>query len=420
MSGTPGAPPPFREDAVHSQTDALIGSAGVRLSLGSGVVAYLFTSLVLVGLAYLAWGSYTRRVTVSGVLRPAGDVIRVYPPHPGIVARRYVEEGESVHKGTRLFTLGADKESAMGPTQGVIVQALNERLKSYERSIEEYGRLTAMQSEDMARRLVLLEREIVRGEEEERLLVRRLALSRKARERFAALEASGFVAPAQTQQKEENMLAAAGNLAALARGMDGLRRERTELRAERDALPLRRRAREMELRREAEALKQDLAASEAQREVHVLAPEDGTVASLTAQPGSPAGVHQPLAILVPRDGVMEAHLFAPSRAIGFIRPGARVELRFEAFPFQKFGHARGTVTAVSATALLPGELSMIDAREPLYRIRVALARPFVRAYGRDMPLLPSMRVEGDILLESRRLFEWVLEPLYSITGKWGG
>jgi membrane fusion protein len=41
----------------------------------------------------------------------------------------------------------------------------------------------------------------------------------------------------------------------------------------------------------------------------------------------------------------------------------------------------------------------------------------VSAYGEDRPLLPGMEVETDVLLETRRLYEWVLEPLYAMAAR---
>ena len=42
------------------------------------------------------------------------------------------------------------------------------------------------------------------------------------------------------------------------------------------------------------------------------------------------------------------------------------------------------------------------------------------AYGKPEPLRPGMLVEADILGESRKLYEWVLEPLYSVYGSVSG
>jgi membrane fusion protein len=55
--------------------------------------------------------------------------------------------------------------------------------------------------------------------------------------------------------------------------------------------------------------------------------------------------------------------------------------------------------------------------EPLYRITVNLAAQAVTAYGQPQMLQAGMSLDADILQERRRLYEWVLEPLYSLTGK---
>ncbi len=247
----------------------------------------------------------------------------------------------------------------------------------------------------------------------------RLQLAHQTRQRFEVLASSGFVSPIQLQQKDEERLDVERNLSAISRSLTALERDKEALAAELRALPLRRDTQETELRRNATALKQDLAESEALRELRITAPEDGVITAVSAHAGANVGPQQPLAMLVPKRTEMEVHLYAPSKAIGFVRPGARVKLRYEAFPYQKFGHADGAVIAVSHTALLPNEIAgMADVKEPLYRIRVRLAKPYVLAYGKQTPVVPSMRVEGDIMLETRKLYEWVFEPLYSVTGKW--
>ena len=110
-------------------------------------------------------------------------------------------------------------------------------------------------------------------------------------------------------------------------------------------------------------------------------------------------------------------MLLPSRAIGFIEPGSRVVLRYQAFPYEKFGQQYGRVDDVSRSALSPADVASLvgqQAREPLYRVQVALDRQTVPAYGKAEPLKPGMALEADILMERRRLIEWMFEPLYGI------
>ena len=111
-----------------------------------------------------------------------------------------------------------------------------------------------------------------------------------------------------------------------------------------------------------------------------------------------------------------------------VRPGQRVLLRYDAYPYQKFGHYEGTVTSVSRATVSPGELAGLpaateagglaaDAGEPVYRVTVALDRQTANAYGAPAALQPGMTVQADVLIESRRVWEWVLDPLYALTGR---
>ena len=131
-----------------------------------------------------------------------------------------------------------------------------------------------------------------------------------------------------------------------------------------------------------------------------------------------------IATLVPADDRLQAQLYAPSNAIGFVQPGQSVVLRYQPFPYQKFGHSFGHIVAVSRTALSLNDLqtlplggNTLQAGEPLYRITVDLDRETVLAYGQEQRLQPGTQVDADVLQDRRKLIEWVFEPMLSLTGK---
>ena len=126
---------------------------------------------------------------------------------------------------------------------------------------------------------------------------------------------------------------------------------------------------------------------------------------------------EPASVLLER--IRAERAAAPSRAAGFVKPGMPVLLRYQAYPYQKFGQAHGRVREVSASAMRPDELAQANgpAAEPMYRVRVALERQAVTAYGAERPLMSGATLDATVLLERRRLYEWVLEPLYTISGR---
>jgi membrane fusion protein len=98
-----------------------------------------------------------------------------------------------------------------------------------------------------------------------------------------------------------------------------------------------------------------------------------------------------------------------------VQAGQAVRLRYEAFPYQKFGQQIGHVTQVSRAPLTAGELAALAlpavgaGGEPLFRITVALD-----ALPAGMQLAAGMRMQADVLLERRRLVEWLFEPLLGL------
>jgi membrane fusion protein len=49
---------------------------------------------------------------------------------------------------------------------------------------------------------------------------------------------------------------------------------------------------------------------------------------------------------------------------------------------------------------------------------VSLESQMITAYGQSLPLQPGMQLEADVVIERRRLIEWILDPLFTLTGKW--
>ncbi|MGH1557284.1 HlyD family efflux transporter periplasmic adaptor subunit [Caulobacter segnis] len=122
------------------------------------------------------------------------------------------------------------------------------------------------------------------------------------------------------------------------------------------------------------------------REIVLTAPKSGRVVALQATPGLAVTSASALAAVLPGGADLRAYLWAPSRAVGFVRPGADVRLMYDAFPFQQFGAAHGRDSRSIAQAPTPvGELPIPgETREPLYKITVVLERQNITAYGKDL------------------------------------
>jgi len=157
--------------------------------------------------------------------------------------------------------------------------------------------------------------------------------------------------------------------------------------------------------------------TEGRRRYIVRAPIAGRVTSVLAAVGRTVDPKTPMLSIVPTDSHFQAELFVPARAIGFVAPGQSVRLLYDAFPFQRFGSYSGIIESVATTMLAPAEMPGPVAgisKKPAYRVKVALDRQTVDAFGREVALQPDMTLRADIILERRSLIEWLLEPLLSM------
>jgi membrane fusion protein len=421
-SGNAAEAPLFRPQVLFERQSAWLGTIVLRpRALQRWFAACAMLSVVALG-ATLFGASFTRKAHVSGWLVPQQGMLRVFAPRAGVARALLVREGDEVRQGQALMVLSNEARSAiLGDTEARIGQGLAAQRASLGAEQLRTEQSFGQQRASLEQRLGAMHTEQHYLEQEVALQEARLQLATQSESRQGELQRRGFVAEQQVQAAQEARLDQAAKLRALERGRVALERERLALQAELDGLSLRQTAQSALLTRSIAALGRDEAESEARRELVIPAPQAGSVTAIHVGVGGAVSPGLSLLSIVPRGARLEAHLYAPSRAIGFIRPHQAVLLRYQAYPYQKFGHYRGIVTSISRASIGASELPPqfgAAAGEELYRVTVELARQQVSAYGQAQPLQPGMRLDADIALERRRLYEWVLEPLYSLSGKW--
>ena len=377
--------------------------------------------LVTVAVAlFLAWASYTRKATVEGALAPDLGLIRLVPAEAATVIERRVAEGQAVSAGDTLFVLALERPRLLANAQADVRRSLAERQRSLQDAARQQDTLTAAQVSALDRRLQALEAERAQVDREQALQQQRLALVQQAYNRLEALRNEQFISDAQVLAKKEELLGLQALVQSLDRQRAVLARERAQLEGERRSLPLLARNTQGGLERDLAALARESAEQDSERRLIVRAPQDGVLSAVLAEPGQAVSPASALASLVPKGAVLQAQLYAPSRAVGFVRAGQDVRLRLEAFPYQKFGQLQGRVVQVSRTPLATGELAAQAlatgqaerSGEALFRITVALDA--ASAAQLPQPLVAGMRLQADVLLERRRLIEWLFEPLFGL------
>ena len=407
----------FRPEALKARGPARLGSIDLHRPISLRLLTVLAVGAVVAVGAFLSLAEYTRKARVSGTLVPERGVLRLMVPQTATVLTRHVEEGQQVREGQLLYELALDGAGSDG--EG-IAQSLQERERSLGQAQQQQRELAQSRTQALQARLANTRRALEQTERQQALQAERLTLAQQALSRQETLARDQFVSSAQVQTKREEVLGLQAQQQGLAREREELHREVLGLQAELAALPLQTQVTQGELSRDIAALKAQGLESQSKRRLLLRAPSAGQMSTVLAQPGQVVPPNVSLASLLPAHTALQAHLYAPSSAVGFVRPQQRVLLRYQAFPYQKFGQQEGEVLQVSRTPLAAAELAQLGLPtalaqgEPLYRITVQLRRQSVNAYGQEQDLSPGMLLEADVLLERRRLIEWIFEPLLSL------
>jgi membrane fusion protein len=424
--------PLFRPEALAERRTPWLGTVLLAPQLSHRIYTAVAVVAAAAILALMFGASFTRTARLSGWLVPPQGVVRVMAPRPGVVTALHVTEGTQVRQGQPLVTLSDELQSStQGGVQAQVSRHLGERSRSLVAERGQQRGLLKQQVQALTDRLDAMHREEAQFSREINVLKERVAIARRNESMHRDQFKQGFISEMRLQNVQAETLEQEARLSALERNRMTLRREKLAVSAELNQLPLRLGKEMATLDRDVALVGQERAEAEARREIVIQAPGDGTVTAIQAVVGAAAVGSVPLLSIVPADHRVEAHLYGPSRAIGFVEPGQRVLVRYPAFPYQRFGHHEGVVASVSRTAVSPADLPAPLAgvtnggtgngntgAEPIYRVVVELASQSVTAYGQTMTLQPGMALEADISLERRRLAEWVLEPLYAVTGKW--
>jgi membrane fusion protein len=417
--------PLFRHAALNAQKNHWLGTI-----LLVRPVSYLFLTglaivFALMVVLFMACATYTKRSTVMGQLVPETGLLKVYAPQLGLVVEKKVQEGQLVKQGDILFVLSSERYS---DGQGSVQASISAQHAQQRQSLRDEIVKTRLQQHDeqqaLQSRLLGIEEELTRLEAQYKAQQTRVTLSEEAYQRYEGLLEKNYISREQTQQKQEEWIEQSSRLASMAREQVRMQRDALARQEELSSVRAKHQNQIAQLERSVSSVNQQLTESEAKRRLVIRAPESGTATAVIASVGTAVEGSRPLLSIVPRGARLEAQLFAPSRAVGFVRPGVPVRLRYQAYPYQKFGQATGRVVSVSRTALPASEIFTMgnpsgnnQNSEPYYRISVVLDQQAIVAYGVKQPLQPGMLLDADVMLERRRLYEWVLEPLISLTGK---
>ena len=403
----------FRQSAIDALATRIEGRP-VAVMPRPWLWLIMICAAFITGAACFLWMTdYARKETVRGWLISVPGVVRLSHSKYAIVASVARAAGETVGRGDPLLILS--EEMVVGDSRGAAGEALDQLRKQLagtdrrealfrEQLVADYRAL-----DDQLRGLDNELREVNSQRHVQDARVQRKAETQSGLEEAFA---RGAIAKLELRQRKDELVELQQSVARLRQEINALERERHGLLAAQERLGMEFERAINRLGAERAELRQRIAMHARQTSLILHSPIDGTVATTDVVPGSTVRPQQTLASIVPEQSSLFAEVYVPSRAAGMIKPGQPVRLLYDAYPHQRFGVANGVVDAVAGFVSLPGDMPAASGlREAAYKVTIRLASAHVEDDNGRYALRPGMALAAEIVLESRSLARWLLDPL---------
>jgi membrane fusion protein len=409
----------FRKEAIEHKRERLWGDVIIMQPLSFAMLSIVITIIASLVIGLLVWGNYARRETVGGYLVPDAGLAKVYARNSGVVLHTLVKEGQYVKAGAQLITVSTGRATEdTSDIDADIITELKQIENDIEQKIVQEQALQVVQAKKLSSQIIGLSDEIEQIKSQFETIKEQYQLSQTRTADLKKLRKKGHVSEKQYLEQYNHSLQAKIQFDDMARQITAKTNLQASTRFDLEQLPIKLELRLSELRKVKSENKQRRLNIEGQRMFTLHAPTSGRVTAMQVHEGQSISTSRPVLAIMPEGAKFEAHLFVPTRAIGFIQPGQQVMIRYAAFPYQRYGLYKGTISKVAEVILTPEELpAPVPLDEPVYRVTVTLDSQHVQAYGQSLPLQSGMLLEADIILESLSLIDWLLDPLYSLKGR---
>ena len=405
----------FRKQAVEARSQHGVSSATLVVPLSVTASTIFISALAASILALLVFGQYAPKDSVRGYITTTESNVRVFAQSDGTIEEMLVQDGDWVESGQSLLRLGTSRGVAQSSkTRESIMAALRAEQDSLVAEIESIQESFAVKKTAYEEELQSLEGRLKLLSDQKATLLQAAEIAGREVERLVEMDSPGFISVKDIDDARAALLEVNLRLKAVEIDSDDVRTVIRTNEAALSELPHIESSRVAEKESEYQRLTARIAEGLAVSEQTVVAPSPGIVTGLLVRTGQTISANSPLLSLVPRDGTFYAELLIPTRSIGFIRSGAPVKIRYDAYPYQKYGTYDGVVDYVSRTTTLPGDKSFpMLVPEAVYIARITVLQQTINAHAEEQSLQSGMTLTADIHRDKRRIIEWVFDPLIS-------
>ncbi len=419
----------FRKEALENRTTVWRGKAVMRGGFPAWLLAIITLAFFALLLAFLFLGTWHRRVVVSGELVSVPRAVTLYSSWQGTIERSFVLPGAMVKKGTPLYEINIDRTIATGAFSTVQKENIAKRIAALDGIILRVKQNKAVTLETLRKQKASYESALAHSQTILASARAGLQRTRQNMESYQNHLRKGLITKDQLtsqvslhHQQQINLL----NISTQ-HEQNNLQNMLLTSTLQTQAADFDNQLFELEIQK-GELLSQQ-ASVEADGTLVVTSPVDGKIETTGVVIGQTIRNGDSLAQLIPGDvSHYTLVLWVPAYAVPYIAPGDTVNVRYAAFPAEKFGQFFSTVQSISELPTPVQEMAnwpsakekMADPSVTWFKLIVKPQNTLFRYRDKTFRPQNGMRASGVLFLEKRSLIEWVLSPLSRIRNDTAG
>ncbi|EKC5846365.1 HlyD family secretion protein [Salmonella enterica] len=413
----------FRQEALDNRKMKWRGRAILLPGMPLWLTMLGSIAFITAFLTFVIAGTYSRRVNVSGEVTTWPRAVNIYSGVQGVIVRQFVHEGQSIKKGDPIYQIDVSKSTRSG------VVTDNQR-RDIENQLVRVDNIISRLAESKKITLNTLEKQRLQYSDAFRLssdIIRQAAegikIMKNNMENYRNYQSKGLITQDQLTnqvalyyQQQNNLLSLSGQ-----NEQNALQITSLESQIQTQAADFDNRIYQMELQRY--ELQKELVDTDVGGEIIIRALSDGKVDSLSVTVGQMVNAGDSL-LQVILENIENYYLiiWVPNDAVPYISAGDKVNIRYEAFPAEKFGQFSATVKTISRTPASTQEMltykgapqNTLGISVPWYKVIVKPEKQIISYDGKSLPLENGMKAESTLFLEKRRIYQWMLSPFYDM------
>lgn len=414
----------YRKEAIEYKKIHWKGKA----LLLAGIPAWLVTllaSLFLIALVLsLIFCTFTQRIDVRGEVITLPHSVNVFAPQQGFVVNQQVKVGDIVNKGQPLYELDVSRNTINGNVSAAQIEVINEKIANAEDIISKLTR-------NKAETLTALDKQIKTTSaslaETNRMLATTQVGLNKMHTNLSSYDKylkDGLITKDQYNYQHSLYFQQQSVYQSLVTQKMQLESQLTQTNSDKITKAADFDNQISSQHNQINDYKNQLVESNANGNLIIKATTNGKIESLAVTKGQMVENGSSLAQIKPT-GDIEYYLilWLPNNTIPYVKPGDTINIRYDAFPADKFGQFPGKVISISSVPASRQEMAEYtnvnngtsQQELALYKAIIKIKDKTFNYNGKTLTLSNGLKAQAVVFLEERPLYMWMFTPFYKMT-----